>query len=205
MNLVSKSADGWHLQNENIKHLKEKYHGQASLISANPIFTPSFVSSSSSSLSTITSPVVKRFNADEIDTRKSDDWNEIAPKETLDKIAKIPDGWLEYGVDNRRCKIALGYEKCTLSIILNPNYEGHWSAPFIDNPNYRGKWELRKIPNPDYVDELHPYKSIPIGTIEKKYADQLWKPKSLLEEKVLSPPPSTHYIIIISEYYGKDY
>ena len=79
----------------------------------------------------------------------------------------------------------------------------------------QGKWQARQIANPNYFDDPHPYRLTPIGaltlelwsmvdgivfdnflltseqSVAKKYADRLWSPKFVLEEKAAPPSPSS--------------
>jgi calnexin len=123
---------------------------------------------------------------------KPDDWDESQPRQSVDELAVMPDGWLEDEpdmipdedaekpedwdeemdgeweaplVNNPLCSNAPGCGKWKRPLVDNPHYKGKWFPPLINNPNYKGKWKARKISNPDYYHDAHPFRMTPIGGI----------------------------------------
>ncbi|KAH3685166.1 hypothetical protein WICPIJ_003859 [Wickerhamomyces pijperi] len=123
---------------------------------------------------------------------KPDDWDEEAPyliddpqaikPETWDEDEPLyipnPDSqkppewkeeedgiWIAPLIFNTKClSHGCGPFKTTEKIV-NPQYKGKWTQPYIENPDYIGLWTPDKIPNPDYYEELTPSNLEPIGAI----------------------------------------
>jgi len=123
---------------------------------------------------------------------KPEDWDESQPRQILDELAEMPDGWLEDEpenipdpdadkpddwdedmdgeweaplIPNPLCQSAPGCGEWKRPQIDNPLYKGKWFPPLINNPNYKGKWKPKKVPNPDYFHDPLPFRMTSIGGI----------------------------------------